>query len=241
MLRPTLHIATIKNTQQVTWKVTKLVLTLINPSDMEFTPGQFINLKCPNNHYRAYSISSDYKIKNEIYILVETGHKGIGSDYVKSLKVGDQVEFIGPSGRFSLLEPVPDDLRFYATGTGITPFIAMFHRLVDINYKGKVEVFFGIRHEKEILEETNLRMFVANLPDFSYHFYVSQPELNGKGQTVIKGHITDALNDFKNISKTARYYVCGHPSMVDEVENTLVLNGVELDDIIVEEFTHSHS
>jgi ferredoxin-NADP reductase len=241
VIRPSVHKAKIKDKSLVTHKVTKLILSYTTPDEMEFTPGQFINLKCPGGHYRAYSISSDYKNQKEMYVLIETGHEGVASNYVKSLKVGDEIEFIGPSGRLSLLEPLPDTLKFFATGTGIAPFISMFHRLVDMQYKGSVELFLGSRTEKEILEQMHIKMFAKQLPNFKYTFYVSRPEGGVPAENIKFGHVTDALNYLDNFSNDFRYYVCGHPSMVEEVESTLELNGIELKNVIVEEFTYSHS
>ena len=237
MLQPAIYKAKIKDQKQITWKVVKLTLTYTKPTKMNFIPGQFINLRCPNGHYRAYSISSDYKNRNELYILVEVGHDGLGSNYVKGLKIGEDVEFIGPSGKLSLQEPLPKELKFFATGTGVAPFISMFHRLVDIGYNGAVELFLGSRTENEILEEIHIKMFKTQLPNFKYTFYISKSE-NSETKS---GHVTDALNDLSNFSKTARYYVCGHPSMVEDVINALKINGIDRNEIIVEEFSHSGS
>ena len=125
---PKKRLAFVENKIQLTDKVCELTLRHHEP--MNFVPGQFINLHPLPNVYRAYSIASIADDNRHIKLLIENGHEGIGSNYVKLLKIEDQVDFIGPSGRLKLKEPLNTKLYFFATGTGIAPFISMFHKLV---------------------------------------------------------------------------------------------------------------
>jgi ferredoxin-NADP reductase len=240
MNRPALYRAKVDNKAPSTAKVTRLQLSYVDPSEMHFEPGKFVNLKCPNGKYRAYSIASDYKNTKALELLIETGHNGLGSNYVRSLKLQDEVEIIGPSGKFFLRDLLPMHLVFFATGTGIAPFYAMFHKLIDLKYVGKVEVYFGNRTKELIIEPQLLDYFSNQLADFTVIHYLSQEvDVPITEPNVKAGRVTQALDECDDFS--AQYYICGHPDMVDYVSNFLSQKGIPQDQIIVEGFTHSQS
>jgi len=232
VINPKQYTAKVLIKEAVSSKVTKLTLQYLVPDSMEFIPGQFVNIKCADTAFRAYSIASDYKDSKKLSLLIETGHDGLGSNYVKTLKTNDEVVFIGPSGKLSLCEPLPEKLYFYATGTGLAPFLAMFYRLIDLSYMGEVRVYVGFRREGEAFETELLKHFSNSLKSFEVKIYYSQPE-NISVPNI--GYITQEIDN--NMPTEARYYICGHPTMVKDVKEKLVLRGVPEGSIIIEGFT----
>ncbi|MDQ5981747.1 MAG: hypothetical protein QG570_504, partial [Patescibacteria group bacterium] len=110
-------------------KVMLLKLSLINPSEITFTSGQFLNIKVNDKQYRSYSISSISSEKRFVEIIAAVGHEGVGANYFKNIQVGDKGEFIGPSGKFILTQVLSSNLVFISTGTGISPLISMLRNL----------------------------------------------------------------------------------------------------------------
>lgn len=231
MIRPQPFTARIIKKEAASSKTSRLTISLTNPEEMVFIPGQFVNLRCDAAKYRSYSIAGDYKNPRELLLLIDTAHDGVGSNYVRKITENSEVQLIGPSGKFLLHEPLPQQLYFYSTGTGLAPFLAMFYKLEDINYHGKIMLFAGFRRESEALELPLLENFKDRLRNFNYEICYSAPDNDGHE----KKYITRDLK--KHIDLSAQYYICGRPDMIDDVVTTLNNEGVHQENIIVEGFT----
>ena len=202
------------------------------PQQMEFEPGQFISLKVAENTFRPYSIVSDFTDKNSIAVVVSVDHEGIGSNYLKQLKVGDSVSYLGPSGLMKLKEPVASNLHFFATGTGLAPLLAIIYKLYYQKYTGNINVYFGVRCETQLFKIEELEKFKNDMTSFSYSVFCSQPK---DATNYPPKRVTDVVNNLD--INDSQFYLCGHPAMIEDVKNSLILKGVNLDNIIFEKFT----
>lgn len=204
---------------------------LINPTEIHFRPGQFINLNVAENTFRSYSICSSPLLSNQITIVVSVDHDGVGTKYLKNIKINDDVSFIGPSGRFFLPDNLANSLVFIATGTGIGPFISMWYKLEELKYQGNIMFYFGVRTEDEIFFVDKMDYFKEPL-NFNYKLCVSRPSSEWK-QT--KGKVTELfdVSDFSN----KQYFLCGHPLMIEDMLVILQKNGVPEENIFHERFT----
>ncbi|MCB9823977.1 FAD-dependent oxidoreductase [Candidatus Nomurabacteria bacterium] len=54
-----------------------------------------------NPKFRSYSICTTNYSSNTFRLIISVGHIGLGSLYFKSLKQGDSISYIGPTGKFS--------------------------------------------------------------------------------------------------------------------------------------------
>lgn len=224
-------IAIVKKTLWANARDILLEFELVNPKIIEFYSGQFISLKAGNNIYRSYSICSDSAVRNRISIVANAAHHGVGSNYIRSLKVNDDVEFIGPSGKFVLSTFSSPELVFVCTGTGISPIVSMLARLLEEECKSRIRLFFGIRHVNHMLFFDRLQEFKSKFFDFDYKICVSSEEVrNG----FVKGRVTDYIEVF-NIP-LAEVYLCGHPDMISEMKAKLLNMGVSESRIFHEAF-----
>ncbi len=232
MQLPKRHSATITSKEWISSKVLEVKFRV--QDSFEFIPGQFVSLNVAENTYRAYSICSDYKIVDEFTIVADAKHEGMGSNFLREKNIGDTVSFIGPSGRFVFFSNIPKHIIFLATGTGIAPFIPMFHKLADLKAECDVKLLFGLKHEDHIFYESMLNEFKTKLPTFDYKITISKPNDTWDG---FRGRIFDHL-EFADIENT-HVYLCGNPEMVE--------NGIELlktkcfgsDQIHFEKFTQA--
>ena len=241
-MKPKLVNSSIISKNQLTWKVLKVDFAHVSPKNLEFRPGQFVNVTVGDEKYRAYSIYSDYKITDKLSIVVENAHRGLGSDFFNNAAVGDQISFVGPSGKLKLMEPYADSLVFFATGTGVSPFISMFYKLVDDGYEGLVKVFVGVREERDVFFEDLLRDFKKKLPGFEYQVYVSNPtkpikdkDAKETAKKFTKGRITQVVTAV--LDKVTHYYLCGNPNMVKDITEILLENEISEENILREEFS----
>src|SRR6266705_3791843 len=78
----------------------------------DFTPGQFVTLDLPihekpNKRWRSYSIASWPDGTNVFELVIVLLEGGLGTTYLfNEVKVGDDLTFRGPQGKFTLPEPI---------------------------------------------------------------------------------------------------------------------------------------
>ena len=228
-----MFIITIK-LQQLNAITVKADFDLVEPKEINFVPGQFISLSVGNGLFRSYSICSDHKEKNKMSIVLTVAHNGAGSNYVKTLKQGDQVVFVGPSGRFTLAESLSSELLFMVTGTGIAPVISMLKKLIDTKSPAKICLYFGLKTDTNIFFADFLAECKRKLVYFNYVICVSNPTTAWKGPV---GRITDFYKIY-NVN-AVQAYICGNPNMCTDVMKLLKDRGVSDDRIFHEKFTVS--
>ena len=104
--------------------------------EVVFEPGQFISIKVGETRINSYSIAGKVNVR-QLGLIVDIKPGGEGSQFFANLKVGDEILFLGPLGKFVLR---PDDgsehLIFLGTGSGIAPLKAMIEKaLRDLQMK----------------------------------------------------------------------------------------------------------
>jgi propane monooxygenase reductase subunit len=102
------HVAICEQVRPLTPDISEVILRLQGAESMRFRPGQFVNVQIPRPEgkpiLRSYSIASPQHHENRLVICLDTDVSGPGSNYLRNLKVGDQVQLKGPLGIFHLKE-----------------------------------------------------------------------------------------------------------------------------------------
>merc|ERR1712061_212230 len=125
--------------------------------------------------------------KNKVY-------RGVCSNYICDLKIGDEVLITGPVGTEMLLPQDPDaTLIMLATGTGIAPMRSylrlLFHDKAGANpdgsrkFKGLAWLFLGVPYSNSLLYVDEHDEYVKTYPgQFRVDFAVSREQKNAAGQ-----------------------------------------------------------
>lgn len=215
----------------------KITIKLIEPASKPFRPGQFCTFRVAEGIFRAYSIASDYKNFEEYEFLISCGHEGVGSNFFNNLQIEDRVDFLGPNGHFQIQVPIAKEVFFFATGTGIAPYIPMIEFLLDNNCLSKIYLIHGIRNEANLKYYKTIHEDLKNrCPNFISKIYISKPE-KPVGD-YLKGRISDEVKsmDFKSLTKS-QFYLCGHPDMIREISDILVNTNIPHENINFEVFS----
>lgn len=214
-----------------------LRVVLKKPNNFDYKAGQFVQfmipdtIKPPKKIKRSYSLCSTPKDEN-IEFCVKILPDGCGSNYFKDLKEGDEVEIMGPFGKFVLGENFDNNLFFIATGVGIAPIIGLLKEsLVNLNLKKEVFLLFGVRYEGSIFLVDYLDNLKQTYSNFDYKLTLSQPSDKWTGA---KGRVTNHLE--AKIDKDTDYYLCGSMEMIAEVRKNLENSGVKREKIHFEIF-----
>lgn len=193
----------------------------VEPPAWSYRPGQFLSLRMGDggNVRRSYSLSSHPSDGPEFSLLVKLLERGVGSDYFRALRPGDELHFTGPMGFF-----VPDlwhdgDVVFAVTGAGIAPVPAMVREMLGRAEPGKIRLFWGMRRRAELYWLDRLDALKQASSRFDYEIVLSQEETRER--------ITPRVLATASRLDRPVYYLVGNGDMVRDVKTGLEALGVD--------------
>jgi ferredoxin-NADP reductase len=196
----------------------------------DFLPGQFATLALAANLKRSYSVAS-IPGKEYIELIADTWRGGPGSQFFEKVQIGDSVEFLFPLGHFVFKES-DRPAYFFATGTGVVPFMSMIeHELTIKNLTKPITLYSGFRHEEDVFGKGLLEMLDVKYENFIYKLNLTQPKGEFAGSV---GRITQYIDTLPDTNIDA--YICGSNQMVLDVKEKLVQKGVPAEQIYHEMF-----
>jgi benzoyl-CoA 2,3-dioxygenase component A len=145
--------------------------------------------------------------------------RGVASNYVCDLKLGDTVDVIGPFGATFLMPEDPTtDVIMICTGTGSAPFRAFTERRRRTmpSAAGKLYLFFGARSPAELPYFGPLKKVPPKLLDQELVF----SRLPGEAKEYVQDRMRRRSADLAALldRDTTHVYVCGLRGMEDGVE-----------------------
>jgi Na+-transporting NADH:ubiquinone oxidoreductase subunit F len=197
---------------------------------------------------RAYSMAS-YPLEKEIMLNVriatpppkadDSVPPGVMSSYIFSLKPGDKVTVSGPYGEFFARESNAE-MVFVGGGAGMAPMRShIFDQLRRLKSKRKMTFWYGARSKREMFYVEDFDMLARENENFTWHVALSDPlpDDNWEGYT---GFIHNVLLEqyIKNhpSPEDCEFYMCGPPMMNSCVIQMLLDNGVERENIMLDDF-----
>ncbi len=196
--------------------------------ELPFRPGQFLSLRVgtddlDNPILRSYSIASSPDQRGEIRLVLRILEDGIGSRFFAALSPGDEVTFTGPMGFFVNELSHPGDVVYVATGTGIAPILPMIQETLSRAETGRVELFWGLRHEDDLFWQDELSSLSSKNGRFRAHVFLSQP----RGFWRERGRIVGPVVELVPSLQRPIFYLCGNGQMIEECKAALIARGVE--------------
>ncbi|MEW6357214.1 MAG: FAD-binding oxidoreductase [Planctomycetota bacterium] len=233
-------IAEVVGTRDVTPDIKEIRFRLIEPKEIEFRPGQYIQIKAPDPDgdyvFRAYSISSATYEHNEVELNVRLVPGGIGSTYLHNLKVGEKVTFTGPFGEFELNEDPDCEMICVGGGCGMAPMKAIITSMFDKNPNRKCWLFFGCRGCDDIFYLDIYKELEKKYPGFHVIYALSDMK-PGDVWDGEKGFIHLSVDKYLDDQERPRQaFLCGPPPMINAVMQVLEDKGLDPDDIFYDKF-----
>lgn len=240
---------TVSRITAMTPSVKSYSLALLDDATITFQPGQYVQWYVPKEGgtvAKPYSIASPPGQHGELEICIKRVGGGYVSNYCDRLTGGEMFDIRGPIGKFHLREPVDSDLVFLATGTGVAPFRSMLRGLFPINQgesawapyqfypSRRVWLIFGIRHEDEILYESEFHLMAERYPNFHFIPTISRPKPSWAGAAgYVQEHLVTQLRD----PAGKQVYVCGLLPMIEAARAALKGMGFQREQIHYEIYT----
>jgi Na+-transporting NADH:ubiquinone oxidoreductase subunit F len=224
---------------------TKLIrLTLVDPSEILFKPGQYIQLeskpyeKIRQKVMRAYSVASPSSETKSLDLIIRLVPDGICTTWVhRHLKQGERVRFIGPMGDFCLHEG-EGEIILVAGGSGMAPMVSLLAEIREKQIRRKVTYFFGALAKRDLFYLDEMHTFEKDIQDFRFVPALSSPAPDDvwNGET---GLITTPLRSYleKENRAAAQGYLCGSPGMIQACIKVMNACGISEDRIFFDPFS----
>ncbi len=161
------------------------------------------------------------------------------SSYLFGLKPGDKVTISGPFGEF-FARDTDNEMVFIGGGAGMAPMRShIFDQLGRLKSTRKMSFWYGARSRREMFYVDDFNKLAAAYDNFEWHVALSDPlqDDDWKGYT---GFIHSVL--YHEYLKThpapedCEYYLCGPPMMNAAVIRMLLDQGVERENIMLDDF-----
>ncbi len=231
-------VAEVVANEPVTHDMRHLVLKLIEPGEIKFFPGQYMDITIPGTDaVRSFSMANTNSREGGLLeFVIKVYPDGQFSQFLDSqVAVGDRLDLTGPFGVFTLREG-DSDLVFVGGGAGMAPILSLLRSMAERGLSRPATFFYGARGRQDLCFESELRDLEEKLPSFRYLPALSEPA-EGDGWTGETGLITDVVKRHADDLAGAHAYVCGPPPMVEAAIPLLSSLGVDDKRIYYDKFT----
>jgi len=188
----------------------------------DYYPGQWVDLRLNIDekiHQGGYSITSVPDKNNSIELAIK-----YASDFPLTThlhdhsNIGDELYLSNGQGNVALSAPITTPLVLIAGGVGISPLMSMLRYAEAIKTTTPVVLLYSITRPDEFLFGESLQKIQHTLADFQY--FITATRANHPAFE-FSGRINQAMLASINLPADASYYLCGPPTMVEDVAEML--------------------
>jgi ferredoxin-NADP reductase len=222
------YTATIERIVEHTEDTRSLLLRLPAGTVFSFTPGQFISIAIPlpnETRVRPYTLASSPEDDGPLEIVFNLVPDGAGSEYLFRRKVGDQLNFTGPFGLFTLDRAPEVETIFAAEGTAIAPIRPMLRRALAQTTAAPLKLFHAARARSELLYAAEFEAAASRCANFTFEPILAQPPAGWSGRCgQLLEHIQGLFVDGDQRRDRA-FYLCAVGKPVIELRDLLRKSG----------------
>merc|ERR1712007_40130 len=153
-------------------------------------------------------------------------YRGVCSNHICDMNVGDDVLIRSPTGAEMLLPEEEDaNIIMLATGTGIAPMRSYMRLLFNDKageaadgsrkFKGLAWLFMGVPYSKSLLYDDEHTVYKSQYPDqFKFDYAVSREDKNAAGQKMyIQTKMAEYAEELWELMQSPKTYICGLKGM----------------------------
>src|SRR5690606_22499115 len=194
--------------------VRQLVLQGEALKNVEYWPGQYVNIDMGDGQQRSFSIANASCADGRLVLHIREIEGGrFTQKLLPTLRQGAELKVTMPLGTFYYREKDWRPMVFVATGTGIAPLRAIVESLLDNDDCPPISLYWGMRNEADLYQMDEFAAWTSRLYEFEFVPVLSQPSAQWQGRS---GYVQDAIMaDFDDLSEHA-IYLCGSPAMIND-------------------------
>jgi CDP-4-dehydro-6-deoxyglucose reductase/ferredoxin-NAD(P)+ reductase (naphthalene dioxygenase ferredoxin-specific) len=209
--------------EDLTHDIKGLRLAIEAGGPLAFSAGQYAQIEFAPGLSRHYSMASTPE-EQELVFHIRKMPGGRTSTHVASqLRVDDKVKVSGPLGVAYLRERHAGAVLLVAGGSGLAPIESILRTHLASEPAAQATLYFGVRSERDLYHEPQLRDLAAKHPGFSYHVVLSEQK-GERGRRY--GLVHEAVGaDLKSVEGLTAY-LAGPPVMVEAATALLTERGL---------------
>jgi phenol hydroxylase P5 protein len=141
-----------------------LFLSLVEGGRFAFIPGQFISISLAlenETRVRPYTIASSPEDAGPIELCFNRVPGGAGVRYLFERKSGDELQFTGPFGAFTMERAPAQECVFVAEGTAIAPIRPMIRRALGAPAPPPMSLLYGAADSEHLLYRDEIAKWSA--------------------------------------------------------------------------------
>jgi len=220
----------------LTHDIVRLRLGIEAGGPFTFLAGQFakVTFEFAPDRPRDYSMAnSPTEGVLEFHLRCVPG--GVSAQIPERLGIGDRVRVSGPFGTSYWREQHAGPLLLVAGGSGMAPVRSILAAVLAKGAAQPVHLYFGVRAERDVYGEAELRDWAARHPNLQIHIVLS--EATGVVAPNRRlGLVTDAVRaDFSRLDQF-NAYLAGPPVMVEAAAELIGALGMARRDIHADAF-----
>jgi ferredoxin-NADP reductase/MOSC domain-containing protein YiiM len=206
-----------------------------------YEPGQYLTFRVRGAGdpapVRTYSLSGDAG-DGRYRISVKREPHGLVSSYLDArLHPGDRIEAAAPRGGF-VLDDGTGPLLLISAGIGLTPMLAMLHRLARTRSAREVWWIHTTHDADSHAFAAEVAHLLAELPSArSLVYYTAPGRPLAASSGIVEGRLTGQVVKDLDLPSSATAYVCGPQSFMDDIAAALGRLGLDPAAIHTERFT----
>ncbi len=235
--------AEVVSNEAVTHDMRHLVLRLVEPREVKYFPGQYVDIAVPGTDaVRSFSMANtSSRESGQLEFVIKIYPDGLFSSFLDTkVAVGDHLDVVGPFGVFTLREGRESDIVFVGGGAGMAPILCLLRSLSEHGSPRKVTYYYGARGRRDLCFEKELHALAESVPKFRYVPALSEPADDEAWEGEV-GLITDVVKRHEADLTGTDCYVCGPLPMVEAAMETLTSLGAAEKHIYYDKFTTTGS
>src|SRR3954468_16631052 len=217
--------ARVEAIEPLTHDIRRLVLSLGEPAELRFHPGQYVDIAIPGagDAHRSFSMANLPSDAGRLEFMIKLYPDGRFSGLLDSKQIceGTELEIQGPYGVFNLREQSPRRLIFIGGGAGMAPILCLLRHMAELGVERDAVYYYGARTEADLFHRAELEALAQQLPSFRFVPALSEGDWEGES-----GLITDVVGRCEPDLGDVDAYVCGPPPMVEAAQGLLMAKGV---------------
>jgi len=232
--------AEVAGIEVLTRDIRHLRLALVDPPEMTFLPGQYVDITIPGGERRrAYSMANTPSTTGVLEFMIKLYPGGRFSGLLEGgLVPGDRLSVKGPYGTFTLRERSDADLVFVGGGAGMAPIWSILSAMAERGSERRATYYYGARTTRDLFLLPQMAQLAERLPGFQFVPALSEAEAAGEDDwTGERGFITEVLDRREGDLSESEAYLCGPPPMIDAAIELLKRKKVAEEHIFFDKFT----
>ncbi|KZN44565.1 iron-sulfur cluster-binding domain-containing protein [Pseudoalteromonas luteoviolacea] len=205
---------------------------------LQFSAGQYVALNLVvqgQSLRRCYTISSSSQDSSVIRLTIERVNQGLVSNWLcDHAAIGLRLDVGEPTGQFVLPSESKKKLLWMAAGSGVTPFIAMLHELVDTQLSCDVVMLISVKQRQDLIGSNELEALIKHLPNVKLvTTFTSEADVSSEqfGRWTAE-RIADICSDLDG----RLAYLCGGAAFTTDMQQALISLGMAPENVMVESF-----